>query len=146
MTLNRLTSDRILAGRSLMIPTSMVPTSIVPTSPAVIHVVESGDTLSGIAKRHGTTVLALTEFNRINRSAILRPGQKLRLIPAAYTKASDTRESIRYRVKRGDSLWGISRQFGVSVASLREWNQIAKGEPLIPGRELAVHIERAPAI
>ena len=141
MTLNRLTSDRILAGRSLMVPTSMIP-----ASPAVIHVVESGDTLSGIAKRHGTTVLALTEFNRINRSAILRPGQKLRLIPAAYTKASNTRESIRYRVKRGDSLWGISRQFGVSVASLREWNQIAKGEPLIPGRELAVHIERAPAI
>ena len=141
MTLNRLTSDRILAGRSLMVPTSMVP-----TSPAVIHVVESGDTLSGIARRHGTTVLALTEVNRINRTAILRPGQKLRLIPVAYTKASEARESIRYRVKRGDSLWGISRQFGVSVASLRKWNQIAKGELLIPGRELAVHIERAPAI
>jgi len=136
MNLNRLTSDRILAGRTLM----------VPASPAVIHVVESGDTLSGIAERHGTTVLELTEFNRINKSAILRPGQKLRLIPAAYTKASETRESIRYRVKRGDSLWGISRQFGVSVASLREWNQIAKGEPLMPGRELDVHIERAPAI
>ena len=119
---------------------------MVPASPAVIHVVESGDTLSGIAERHGTTVLELTEVNRINRSAILRPGQKLRLIPAAYTRASETRGSIRYRVKRGDSLWGISRQFGVSVASLREWNRIAKGDLLMPGRELAVHIERAPAI
>ena len=142
MSLNRLTSDRILAGRTLMVPVSPSPDVISD----VVHVVESGDTLSGIAARHGTTVLALTEFNRINKGSILRPGQKLRLIPAAYTKASETRESIRYRVKRGDSLWRISRQFGVSVASLREWNQMSKGEPLIAGRELDVYVGRAPAI
>ena len=114
--------------------------------PAVIHVVEYGDTLSAIAKRHGTTVDELTEFNRINESAILRPGQELRLIPTVYSKIPGNPESIRYRVKRGDSLWEISRRFGVSVASLRQWNQLTKGKPLMPGRELDVHLTRAPAI
>ena len=116
------------------------------SQPAIIHVVEHGDTLSGIAERHGTTVLKLTEFNRINTAAILRLGQKLHLIPAAYSKTRGSRESIRYQVKRGDSLWEISRQFGVSVASLRQWNQLPTGEPLMPGRELDVHLTRAPAI
>ena len=113
---------------------------------AVVHVIEYGDTLSAIARRHGTTVLELTEFNRINENAILRPGQELRLIPAAYSKTSVDREGIRYRVKRGDSLWQISRRFGVSVASLRKWNQLPKGQPLMPGRELDVRLAPAPAI
>ena len=118
-----------------------------PASPsAVIHVVEHGDTLYAIARRHGTTVIALAEFNRINESAILRSGQKLRVVPAAYPKSPEGGGSIRYRVKRGDSLWRISRRFGVSVASLREWNRLSKGELLMPGRELDVRLTQAPAI
>ena len=114
--------------------------------PVAIHVVERGDTLSGIAMRHGTTVRELTRFNHIDRSTILRPGQKLRLVSAAYSQSPANRGSIRYRVKRGDSLWGISQQFGVSVASLREWNRLSKGELLMPGRELDVRVAQAPAI
>ena len=112
-----------------------------------VHVVEYGDTLSAIAKRHGTTVLELAEFNRINESTILRLGQELRLMPTVYSNGTGGgRESIRYRVKRGDSLWKISRRFGVSVASLRKWNQLPKGKLLMPGRELDVHLAHAPAI
>ena len=111
-----------------------------------VHVVEYGDTLSEIARRHGTTVHKLTEFNRIEESTVLRPGQKLRLLPAAFSSNPGSRAPIRYRVKRGDSLWEISRQFGVSVASLRKWNRLAVDEPLMPGRELDVHLTRAPAI
>ena len=122
------------------------PFEVSPSAAAVIHVVEHGDTLSAIARRHGTTVLRLTAVNRINESAILQPGQKLRVIPAVYSKSPGDGESIRYRVKRGDSLWEISRRFGVSVASLREWNRLSKGEPLMPGRELDVHLTHAPAI
>ena len=111
-----------------------------------IHVVKYGDTLSEIAIRHGTTVHKLTEFNRIEESAVLRPGQRLRLLPAAYSSNRGERARIRYRVKRGDSLWEISRQFGVSVASLRKWNRLPVDEPLMPGRELDVHLSRAPTI
>ena len=110
------------------------------------HVVQYGDTLSEIAVRHGTTVLALTEYNRIEEDAVLLPGQKLRLIPVAYADPDGEPQRIRYRVKRGDSLWEISRQFGVSIASLRRWNRISMNEPLMPGRELLVHLSDAPTI
>ena len=116
------------------------------SSRTFVHVVKYGDTLSDIAQRHGTTALKLAQFNRIKKSSILRPGQKLHLVPAAYAKAPAGRESIRYRVKRGDSLWEISRLFGVSVASLRKWNRLSKGELLMPGRELDVHVRPPSAI
>ena len=110
------------------------------------HVVKYGDTLSEIARRHGTTVLALTKFNRIDDRDVLRPGQRLRLLPTGYSNSPGSRARIRYRVKRGDSLWEISRQFGVSVASLRKWNRLPADEPLMPGRELDVHLTHVPTI
>lgn len=40
--------------------------------------VKSGDTLSGIARRYGTTVDRLCKLNRISRNSILRPKQRIR--------------------------------------------------------------------
>jgi membrane-bound lytic murein transglycosylase D len=48
---------------------------------------------------------------------------------------------IRYVVRRGDSLWNISRRFRVTVPSLREWNRIAEGSPIRPGQRLDVFID-----
>ena len=115
-------------------------------TPSVLHVVERGDTLSGIAEQHGTTVLRIAEFNQIGESSVLLPGQRLHVASIRSSATLRRPERIRYRVKRGDSLWDISRQFGVSIASLRKWNKLSKGDFLIPGRELDVHLERVPAI
>lgn len=41
--------------------------------------VRSGDTLSGIASRHGTTVAAVAKANTLRAGAVIRPGQLLRL-------------------------------------------------------------------
>ena len=126
---------------------SAVPAKPLKTSHSfLIHVVQYGDTLSEIAQRHGVTVPELTEFNRLHESTILKPGQKLRLIPVAYANPRSGHDRIRYRVKSGDSLWEISRQFGVSIASLMSWNQLSMNEPLMPGRELFVHPANAPSI
>ena len=116
--------------------------------PGDVHVVVHGDTLFNIARRHGTTVRRLAELNRIGADAVLQLGQRVRVTPGASseTPAPGDRGRIRYQVKQGDSLWGISRQFGVSVADLREWNRLSKGKPLMPGRELDVHVKRPPAI
>ena len=120
-------------------------------SPApAVHVVRRGDTLSGIAARHGTTVRALAGLNRIGRNDVLQPDRKLRVAPDGPPRApaSAGREKVQYRVERGDSLWEISRRFGVTVASLREWNRLPEGQPLMPGRKLRVAPDgppRAPA-
>ena len=41
--------------------------------------VKSGDTLSGLAKRYGTSVRMLCKLNKINENSIIRIGQKLRV-------------------------------------------------------------------
>ena len=133
-------------GRSGSAPATRRANPLKTSRADTVHIVQYGDTLSEIAGRHGTTVLALTKFNRIHEDAVLQPGQKLRLTPAAYTGPDGERQRIRYRVKRGDSLWEISRQFGVSVASLRRWNRMSRNELLMPGRELFVHLSDAPTI
>ena len=46
---------------------------------AVYHTIVSGDTLSGIAKRYGTTVQKLCNLNGITVKTTLRPGRKLRV-------------------------------------------------------------------
>lgn len=48
------------------------------TSRHKVHVVKKGDTLSGIAKKYGTTVKSLTQKNRLKTKTTLHPGQKLK--------------------------------------------------------------------
>ena len=135
------------------------------------HAIVRGDTLGAIASRYRTSVAALMEFNRLSSDLIhagrhlmvpvstrrldgSRPGETMQAriggnakIPAPGDRAREEHgRIIRYRVEQGDSLWGISRQFGVTVADLREWNRLSKGMPLMPGRELDVHVELPPAI
>ena len=43
------------------------------------YTVRAGDTLSGIAARHGTSVAALAKANRISAGSYIYPGQKLRV-------------------------------------------------------------------
>ena len=151
---NGLRSDRIIAGHHLMIPVALgnrdaprlaaamragADNAVAEGSPKTIHLVRSGDSLWRIANRHGVDMRQLAAWNDLSLETVLQPGQKLRLIPAMYTSPESGPKRIRYRVKRGDSLWEISRQFGVSVASLRRWNQISRNETLMPGRELFVH-------
>ena len=62
------------------------PISYTPTPAYLIYVVQSGDTLSGIARRFGTTVEAIMELNSLG-SDLLSIGQEL-LIPG--TRAAST--------------------------------------------------------
>lgn len=46
---------------------------------SVYHVVRSGDTLSGVARRYGTSITNLSRMNRISSRTRLRVGQRLRV-------------------------------------------------------------------
>jgi tetratricopeptide (TPR) repeat protein len=54
-----------------------------PPGAARTYVVVPGDTLWDIARRHGTTVEALREANGVGESALLRPGQALKIPPTS---------------------------------------------------------------
>lgn len=121
------------------------------TSVKTVYLVKSGDNLSLIAQRNSVSVAELKRWNKL-KSDVIFAGQKLVLYdlenqmktkeaPLASTNnptqkfslpASDV---IEYRVKSGDTLWSIARQFpGVSPDNIMTWNgidaNIKKGQKL----------------
>ncbi|MBZ5526964.1 MAG: transglycosylase SLT domain-containing protein [Acidobacteriia bacterium] len=86
------------------------------------HRVEPGDTLTSIARRYHVTATNLAEANSLGRSEALHPGQKL-VIPAAQAEPLRSK-LVRYRVRRGDTLSGISDRFGVTSEEVKRWNRL----------------------
>ncbi|MEI5640023.1 MULTISPECIES: LysM peptidoglycan-binding domain-containing protein [unclassified Pseudoalteromonas] len=81
------------------------------------YTIRRGDSLSTIAKRYQLSVAELKAFNRL-KSDRIRAGKQL-ILPILADKQLD------YKVKRGDSLWRIAKQFNVTVAKLKQWNQLS---------------------
>src|SRR4029079_10767962 len=117
------------------------------------HEVKKGETIGSLADKYQTTVAVLREVNGL-RSNALHAGQNL-LIPAAKANASgyglsaDARAARAQSVARsgqrrerevqpGETLWSISRQYGVDTSKLASWNSMAPGDTLSVGRELVV--------
>ncbi|MBN1238381.1 MAG: LysM peptidoglycan-binding domain-containing protein [Gammaproteobacteria bacterium] len=115
--------------------------------------IQSGDTLIELARQFNTTPEVLREVNGLGGN-IIRAGAHL-MIPhavaarASYTLSADSRSAqIQNReragerrvhvVRRGESLWSISRRYGVNVRALASWNGMAPGDTLGVGRELVV--------
>ncbi len=99
-------------------------------SSATTYTVKSGDSLSGIASRYGTTVSALASLNGISNPNWIYPGQSL--------KISGSQSSSRtYTVRSGDTLSGIASRLGVSWYSLKANNGISNANLIYPGQILS---------
>lgn len=74
--------DRIQVGQRLQIPGSGPTAPTNPTPPpsgGTTYTVRPGDTLGGIAQRHGTTVQAIAQANGITNPDRIQVGQQLRI-------------------------------------------------------------------
>lgn len=111
-----------------------IPRTTLPKSRYKIHYVKRGETLSGIARKYGTTVWRIASANNIRRRHIIRVGQRLK-IPARGVRVGTRRTAIRkagykltpqgtYKVRAGDSLWIISRRFNVPVDKIKKLNKL----------------------
>ncbi len=117
--------------------------------------VKEGDSLNKVAHRYHTTADNIRKVNRI-KGNIIRVGEEL-LIPVAardlndYELSLDKRVAnikpgkslgsssrIQYTVKRGDTLWDISRDYKVNIRSLAKWNGIAPTDILKPGQKMTI--------
>ncbi len=90
-----------------------------PPSQLTWYRVRWGDSLSVIAHRFGTSVRTLKSLNGLSGS-LIRVGQRLR-VNEDVTEIGEVRW---YRVRRGDSLWGIAKRFQVSVQDLKILNNL----------------------
>lgn len=111
-----------------------------PAKPRV-YTVQRGDTLWGVAHKHGVTVPALASANGLSAKAQLTAGARLE-IPAS-GRASPAGESTRmtYKVRGGDTLSEIAEKFNVSVRQLMTWNQLRSSTSLRAGQRIVVYVD-----
>ena len=91
-----------------------------PGVSANTYVVKPGDSLYAIASKLGVSVEALKNANGISGN-LINVGQTL-VIPGS--NATSPGDYVVYTVKRGDSLWSIANQYGVSVSDIVDYNNL----------------------
>jgi len=119
----------------------------------VRHKIKNGETLSHISRKYRSTVALIKEVNSIRGNQI-RAGKHL-MVPTAtkslntYTLSKNSRitsiqntnrtgDKRTHIVRSGQSLWSISRNYGVTTKALARWNGIAPIDTLSVGQKLVV--------
>jgi membrane-bound lytic murein transglycosylase D len=101
------------------------------------HRVESGETLTSIAKKYRVTAVSIADANDLSRNEGLTPGEKL-IIPAARPVEETKSRLVRYRVRKGDTLGGVADQFSVTSDDIRKWNGL-KSQKVSRGMILRIY-------
>ena len=120
---------------------------------AATYTVARGDTVWAIAQRHGKSVDQVLSANRLSRSSIIYPGQKL-VIPgssgadAAAKKAPAKQatapakkapaKQATHTVRKGDTVWAIATRAGVSVQAMLDANGLSRSSIIYPGQKLVL--------
>lgn len=94
------------------------------------HVVARGDTLWDLALRYRTTVETIARLNRLSALSSLQVGQELVIMQGA--------SGTVHRVRGGESLWTISRRYGVNVDAIARANRLANDSLLAVGQQLII--------
>ena len=104
------------------------------------HTVKAGESLSGVALAHRSSVSALARVNDLASQDRIRAGQTL-VIPGAATARAGQAGHI---VRAGDTLASIARKYGTTVAVIAEANGIVDSGEIYVGARLLLE-SQAPA-
>jgi len=128
------------------------------------HRVRRGETLSHVARRYHLSLRQLRAWNHLGAKTHLRAGQRLRVSPPAAQRARQASRSVasakrtthvtrlagkagglshpaaaqRHVVRRGETLTGLARRYGVSVQALMSANGLSARSRLKAGTALRI--------
>lgn len=103
----------------------------------VIHKVKSGQTLYALARRYGTSVKQINEANPILQQG-LKVGQTLKVPFGKPVVVANTSKAAKtHMVNAGETLYAISRKYGVSVDELKKLNKLTSNS-LALGQKLII--------
>jgi membrane-bound lytic murein transglycosylase D len=115
------------------------------------YTVRSGDSLWKISQKFNVTEKQLRVWNRLGWSNVIRPGQYLIVsskrapvntaaVKARAVKNTGPLKKVVYKVRPGDTLWAIGREFAVETQQIRSWNNLTDNHVLQPGESLTLHV------
>lgn len=146
---NGLKSNNIRVGQKLVIyrggsgpsgsSSSSSSTSSQDSAPNGTYTVKAGDTLSGIATRHGVSVAQLKQWNNLGSNNI-KVGQKLKLnsTSSVASGSSSSGNYTTYTVKSGDSFYSIAKNYpGISAQDIMDFNGLSSSR-IKPGMTIKI--------
>ena len=148
-------SRRIRIGQRLVVPTGGAlstrvarrmsePVVAAGTSTSTFHRVKRGETISEIADEYGVTQRELLTWNGLDGRGRIRIGQRIRVSSPegrAAPRAEPSPERAAGKthiVRRGETLMGLAKRYGVSIQALREANGLTERETLKTGIALRI--------
>jgi LysM repeat protein len=112
------------------------------------HVIKPGETLSGLAERHGTDVATLAHRNHLPDADRIVAGRRLAVPearaaamaahPAGRNWGKSRPDAMTYRVRPGDTVWDIARRSGTSVRAVLAANGLRATDLIHPGQALTL--------
>ncbi len=129
-SINNIINENIRVGERLIINPNQP--SVVPHEESVVpgyHEVQTGETLYSIARKYNITVAELKALNDITSDTI-NVGEELVVVPLNGEKPMEEKvgdnadEPVFHTVKEKETLYSISRKYGVKVEDLREKNNL----------------------
>ena len=139
---------RVPAGSAEIVRARYADVPVAERSAVTMHKVKAGETVATVAKKYGVTAELVRSANRLSTRSRVKSGATLfipvsRTLPASVfrapepivTAAGTTRTHI---VRKGETLSGIAKRYGVSVASLRSTNRLSTKSMVRSGQKLLV--------
>jgi spore germination protein len=106
-----------------------------------VHKVKKGENLYRIARKHGSTVASIVNANNIKNPSKIYVGEKLVIPCPGKPPAKGKRIHV---VKRGDTLYSISRYYGVPMKAIKQANRIVNPNKIYVGQRLVIPKKKPP--
>lgn len=104
--------------------------------PSVSHVIRPGESFWAIATRYGINPYFLAATNNLCIFQVIYTGEPLEV----YLKEELGVNLVAYTVRRGDTLWALSRKYGSCIANLAGYNHISNPNLIFVNQELLIPV------
>jgi len=158
---NDISGNNIVAGKYLLIPVASAKLSDYKLSSELRlatkkktkrkgvkfnHRVKTGDNLWDISRKYKVNYRSIAKWNGMAPNDRLMPGQSLVIWQSQTEKSTagnsnNVTRSIRYKVRRGDSIAKIAQKFNLKISDVKKWNSLQHEKYIQPGQMLKLYVD-----
>ncbi len=122
-------------GDTFLAKIADIPAWKSPVPMYIVHRVRPGESLSVIAERYRTSIRAIMALNDLTRRHYLKVGWRLKIPtrkdyvyrakePSSINISVPKDKILRYKVKKGDSLWLIANRYKTTTNAIKSLNNL----------------------